>query len=322
MPTLQDDYNAFTAAAAFADVGTRTQIEIAGDDRAKFLHNYCTADIESLQPNTGTEAFITSVKGKTLGHVYVYCGDDSLVIETVPGQVETLLPHLERYTLASDVQIHNVTEGWSFLHVGGPEAAVKLNAAAELELPDAYLAFTTGAIGDVEFAIGRGSAVSPEGLTICCRSDDLTSLRGALTGAGLQSCGSDVLEVLRIEAGTPVFGRDITDDNLPQEVNRDARALNLTKGCYLGQETVARLDALGHVNKLLVGVNFDGETVPADGTDLLAGGKVVGKVTSAVFSLGLGAPLALAYVRTGHCEVGSQLDWAEGNAEVVQLPVK
>ena len=139
--------------------------------------------------------------------------------------------------------------------------------------------------------------------------------------------GSDPLratavESARLEAGVPLFGHDITADNLPQEVARDARAISFTKGCYLGQETVARIDALGHVNRLLVGLKFAGQAAPPTGTVLLAGQQDVGHVTSAAWSPRLAAPLALAYVRRSHAKKGSTLSSAAGAAEVIELPVK
>ena len=143
-----------------------------------------------------------------------------------------------------------------------------------------------------------------------------------LRQAGARPCGSEAVEIARIEAGTPLFGRDITDANLPQEIARDARAISFVKGCYIGQETVARLDALGHVNRTLAGVRFAATDVPASGTELTDdSGKVAGRVTSATFSPTLGAPLALAFVRRETNTPGSKLTSAVGPAEVVQLPL-
>ena len=114
-------------------------------------------------------------------------------------------------------------------------------------------------------------------------------------------------EVLRIEAGTPVFGRDVTSDNLPQEVGRNDRALSFVKGCYLGQETVARVDALGHVNKILKGLRWRGGPRPAEGSALEVEGKTVGTLTSVASSPGWGGLVALAYVRVSHARAGTEV---------------
>jgi folate-binding protein YgfZ len=129
------------------------------------------------------------------------------------------------------------------------------------------------------------------------------------------------LEIARLEAGFPWFGIDITADNLAPEVGRDKQAISYVKGCYLGQETIARIDALGHVNRLLVGVAIEAAAVPPQGSELTAAGKTVGHVTSAVFSPRLQAPLALAYVRRGYNEPGAKLTSTAGPARVVALPL-
>jgi hypothetical protein len=128
------------------------------------------------------------------------------------------------------------------------------------------------------------------------------------------------LEIARIEAGFPWFGVDLSDKNLPQEAARDRQAISFVKGCYIGQETVARIDALGHVNKTLVGVKFSGARVPDPGMELKAGEQSAGHVTSACFSPRLQAPLALAWVRRGNNEPGAAVDSPLGRAEVVSLP--
>jgi folate-binding protein YgfZ len=135
------------------------------------------------------------------------------------------------------------------------------------------------------------------------------------------NCGTTATDIVRIEAGTPWFGRDVTDENLPQEVDRTPLAISFTKGCYLGQETVARLDAMGHVNRTLCGVRFPGPEVPSVGGEIRIDEKVVGRITSACWSPRLGTPLALAYMRRGHNQVGARVPSPWGDAEVVRLPV-
>jgi hypothetical protein len=147
-------------------------------------------------------------------------------------------------------------------------------------------------------------------------------VRAALIEAGAVACGDESFEAARVEWGFPLFARDISDKNLPQEVARDPLAISFVKGCYLGQETVARIDALGHVNKTLVGIRFDGQAIPEPLAALEADGQSVGHVTSAVFSPRMAAPLALGYVRRGNNVAGSRLNSPVGEAEVVALPVR
>ena len=119
---------------------------------------------------------------------------------------------------------------------------------------------------------------------------------------------------MRIEAGTPIFGQDITPDNLPQEVGRDAKAISFVKGCYLGQETVARIDALGHVNKILRGWTMDGKELPVPLAKIEAEGKSVGVVTSSAFSKKRGCVVGLGYIRTAHAREGAEVRIATGAA--------
>jgi folate-binding protein YgfZ len=132
------------------------------------------------------------------------------------------------------------------------------------------------------------------------------------------ACGQDAFEAARIEQGFPLFGQDISDKNLPQEVGRDKLAISFVKGCYLGQETVARIDALGHVNRKLARLRFSGPAVPGPGTELRAGEQVVGEVTSASWSPRLRSPVALGYVRTAHLSPGTRLTSSCGEAEVME----
>ena len=302
------------------DLTDRTQIELRGDDRASFLHNLCTNEIRKLPAGAGTEAFLLDAKGHVLGFVNVYCRPDSLVLETVPGQGPRLLAHLDRYLIREKVELHDRTDTWAELLLDGPEAATKLNALSTVAMParvgdnlDAQLAGISVSVRAVDFT-GAG------GLLLSCAREQVEPLRSALVAADCVPVDATTFEATRIEAGTPLYGVDITEKNLPQEVARDARAISFVKGCYLGQETVARIDALGHVNKTLCGVRFAGSEIPPAGTELTADGKPAGEVTSAALSPRLGTPLALAYLRRGSNPPGTQLGSSIGPAEVVTLP--
>lgn len=314
-------YEALTSGVGFADPGSRTSLLLTGGDRRKFLHNFCTADIIGRPADSGTEAFITNVKGKILSHVFVLPLGDALMLDGVADQSEVLVPHLDRYTLADDVEIEDASDRWRRLFVGGAQAPQLLESLLQVPLPPNYLDVTGASAGEGELYLARGGVGGKDGFTLLVAADQLAPVAEQLRAAGATECPPETLEVVRVEQGVPLYGIDITENNLPQEVNRDALALSLTKGCYLGQETVARLDALGHVNRLLMGVKFAGGQVPPTGCELTAGDKVVGRVTSAVFSPKLGSPLAMAYVRTGHEQPGSRLESPCGEAEVTALPV-
>jgi folate-binding protein YgfZ len=320
---LANSYQAATTGVGLFEFGARTQLELTGDDRASFLHNLCTNDIQRLSPGSGCEALVTNAQGKVLGHVYVFCGAHSLVLETVPGAAASLMAHFERYHIREKVEIHDRSGEWAewlLCGAGAPE----LFRRRGIEMPRSRLAHGPAQVDSIAVWLRRMELTAVGDVAIACRRQDSEPLAQALQAAGATPCPAEVFEILRIEAGTPLYGVDISDRNLPQEVARDAAAISFTKGCYLGQETVARIDALGHVNRTLCGVRLLGTEVPPPGSELFAldeADKPVGVVTSAALSPKLGAPLALAYVRRGYNRPGVRLRAACGQAEVVALPV-
>ena len=315
-------YEALLRRVGLADFGARTRIEITGEDRAGFLHNLCTNDIRKLVPGSGCEAFLASVQGKTLCHVCVFCFEDFLLLETVPGQADFLLSHLDKYHIRERVDVVDRADNWDSLMVAGADAEAWLSAMMPSPLSDPPLSCAKTTLGGQPVMCSRFDLVGSNGFLVVFERDVQPSLKDRLVQEGAVPCPAASVEAARIEAGWPLFGIDITDQTLPQEVARDERAISFVKGCYLGQETVARIDALGHVNKKLAGVRFDAKQIPEATTTLLAADESeVGRVTSAAWSPRLDAPLALAYVRRGHGNPGTRLSSPLGPAEVVELPV-
>jgi folate-binding protein YgfZ len=206
--------------------------------------------------------------------------------------------HLDRYVIREDVQLRDTTDERGYLLASGGVPA-----------EGSYTSMSWDIVGRaeaklIEFAWSEGEALG----RIFSQEQPVLVHRKAFTAA-------------RIEAGFPLMGVDFGEENLPQEVGRDREAISFTKGCYLGQETVARIDALGHVNQRIVGVRISGSDVPARGTELTLQGKNVGLVTSAAFSPKLVAPLAIAMVRREANSSGARLGSSIGECEVVALPL-
>jgi folate-binding protein YgfZ len=318
------EYDALVTRAALVDLGRRTQIELTGPDRAAFLHNLTTNEIRKLAPGSGCEAFLTTVQGKTLAHGFFFAGDEALVIDTVPGQSETILKHLDHYLVSERVTIEDRSHQWSELLLSGPEAERLLSNLSDVHLAPVRLAHAPATLAGKSVWLRRADLTGPIGVLISVQDrvndSDLQKVRSVLIDGGAVACGEPAFEAARIEWGFPLFGRDLSDQNLPQEIARDSVAISFTKGCYLGQETVARIDALGHVNKTLVGLQFAGPAIPPAGTPLSNAGQAVGQVTSAAFSPRLGRAMALGYVRRGPNAPGTRLSSPAGEAEVVALP--
>ncbi len=320
-PAEREQYQRLMQNCAVVDFSDRTQIEFRGGDRQRFLHNLCTNDIQRLQSGQGCEAFVTSVQGKCLGHILVFAGDDSLVLETSPGQAEKLLSHFDRYLITEDVQLVDRSQDWAELLLGGPEAPRHLsNVGCQAEALPEYAHQAVHIEGQAVWVRCAPMTGVPTFL-LACRRTELSAVQTQLISLGVTNCSLSALQMAQIEKGFPWYSWDVTDQNLPQEVHRDDVAISFTKGCYLGQETVARIDALGHVNRLLVAVRGDVRDVPDHGAELSLDGQIVGQVTSAAYSPRLEAPLALAYVRRQYCQPGTSLQLPSGRAEVVALPL-
>jgi tRNA-modifying protein YgfZ len=326
-PGFETQYSALTQGAGIVDFSNRTQIEFTGADRANFLHNLCTNAVRDLPAGKGCDAFILNVKGHIVGHVYLFVCPNSIVLETVSDQAEKLLAHFDRYLIREDVQLVDRSQEWAELYLAGPEAEVLLsNLGAELPLE--RLAHSACRIAGCQAWL-RKTDLTSSGFLITSPRAFLPQLQSGLVDAGAVLCGNDAFVAARIEAGTPLYAQDITEENLPQEIDRDRLAISFTKGCYLGQETVARIDALGHVNRLLRNVKFVPQAViPPIAAALQSGAsnneaigqKTVGRITSACWSPRLSAPLALALVHRESAAIGTKLQSQFGEAEVVSAP--
>lgn len=311
------EYDALVDGVALVDVSDRTQVELTGSDRITFLHNLCTNEIRKLEAGAGCEAFVCDVQGKILHYVYVFARPESLVLETVPARAESLIAHLDRYQIREDVEFHDRSGQWGELLLAGPESTGLLTRLSSSALPEERLENRDVEIAGQAVSCRRVDWVGPVGFLLSHARQNAAPLWRELVDAGARPCGCEAMDAARIESCTPLFGQDVTDSNLPQEVGRDRQAISFTKGCYLGQETVARIDALGHVNRVLVGLLFDGGEVPPPGMELSDDGKTVGQITSAAFSYRHDAPFALAYVRREKIGNGTVLQSAVGTAKVM-----
>jgi folate-binding protein YgfZ len=251
----------------------------------------------------------------------VFSSGESLVIETAPSQGEAIVSHLDRYLFRENVEIFDRTEAWGEILVAGAASESLLGQFGAPLAGLRRLGTTEANFAGCVVSVSRVQTAGPVGFLLRTTRDDVAAIGDRLRSAGAVQCSAAAIEAARIESGIPTFGVDVTAANLPQEVSRDATAIHFNKGCYIGQETVARIDALGHVNRHLCGVAFAAGDVPPPGTELSGDGRPVGKVTSSAYSPRLDAPLALAYLRRGHHTPGVRLASSYGTAEVVHLPV-
>jgi tRNA-modifying protein YgfZ len=315
-----DKFDRITEHAGLFDRSDRCRLAVSGPDRAKFLNNLMTNDVKRLPVGKGCEAFVTSTQGRTIAFVIVLATEDAISLGTDPGGMQGLLPHLEKYGVFDDIAIEDQSASTFEFHLAGA-AADEIVRQCGGQLPEIVeLAHVRTELRGQPVRLIRESPAGLPGLTVIGTTETAGSVKesvfAAAGGMGLVEACPSVFEVLRIEAGTPVFGKDITEKNLPQEIGRDARAINFVKGCYLGQETVARLDALGHVNQILRGLVFEpGSDCPPSGATLEDGDKRVGVVTSSAFSPARNASVALGMVRTSHAEPGTKVTIRVGDGQ-------
>lgn len=320
MPTATE-LESIATHLGITDRSDRVRLEIRGPDRAKFLHNLTTNEIKRLAVGRGCEAFVTSPQGKTIGYLIILIADDAIIARADPGGSALALPHFQKYGVFDDVTIDDCSSSTFELHLFGPRAVVLAERLVG-ELPGEEYGHVTAEIAGTPVRLVRESPALRPGFTVIGDQSAAVSVKECLRAQGrdlgLIEVDAAGFDIFRIEAGTPVFGHEVTEKNLPQELGRDDRAINFVKGCYLGQETVARLDALGHVNQLLKGLVFAaGSACPAPGSPLEHEGKRVGVVTSAAFSPLRNAAVGLAMVRTTHAAAGTCVSVSSGDGAVV-----
>jgi folate-binding protein YgfZ len=313
-------YRAVTEAVALSDRSDRVRLEVAGPDRVKFLHNLTTNEVKRLPIGRGCEAFVTSLQGKTLAYVKLLACADSILVCTDPGGLVLALPHFQKYGLFDEVALVDRTETTFEFHLAGPRTAELIGRAGGKAPEHAELAHVATSVAECPLLIVREAPTGRPGLTLIGPRSAAAKVGGLLRSLGADLGLTEIdqarFEAMRIEAGTPVFGRDLTEKNLPQELGRDAAAISFVKGCYLGQETVARIDALGHVNQVLRGLRLETQSgaPPAPGSLVQAEGKRVGYVTSSAMSPGWNAPISLALLRTSHMRAGTLVSITDAQA--------
>ena len=296
-----------------------TTLHITGGDRLDWLHNFCTNEVRSLQPGEGCEAFVTNVKGKIAGHCFVLATDDTIVALTTPGQAATLLAHFERYIISEDVQLSDVSHQTSWTLLAGDDSKMQLShlILGHAQLPHRPWTHLETKTHAGEMQVVCAAPLTEGGWLLGGPQDDANRLLEWFDVESIAPLDERQFAALRIQARWPLYGVDLDATNLPQEANRTEQAICFTKGCYLGQETVARIDALGHVNQQLAVLRFDSRDPAPAGTELTSDGVVVGRVSTSGPSPDDQGPLALAMIRRQALQTGTRLQSAAGDATVL-----
>src|SRR5215208_6888843 len=311
LETKADEYRALTEGCGLVDRAGRGRLALTGPDRREFLHGQITQDIETLEPGHGRYAALLTHKGKMLSDMRVLDLGDELLLSCERAGLQEIFNMIRRYKLGADVELHKRTLEMGELSLIGPDAR-RVAGAAELG-PDEH--------DNVRARLGEHDVIlvaTDLGVDVFCAAEATEGVRGTLLAAGAVEVGEASAELVRVESGRPRYGIDLDDNVIPQEAGLNERAVSFTKGCYVGQETVARLYYRGKPNRHLRGLLLGATVEP--GTLLRLGEKEVGRITSVAVSPTRG-PIALALVRR-QAEPGSTVAAGDGevSAEVVELP--
>jgi aminomethyltransferase len=307
------EYRAVRQAVGLSDLSHRGKIRVTGDDRVKWLQGLISNDILPLQPGQGRYSSFLTHKGKMLGYFRVYALSDSLWVEDVGEVGEATFQALRKFLLYGvKAKMENCAESWGLLLVAGPRACATVNAAFGVVMSDLEPVSTISAkIGGHTSFVLRTEESGEIDLEVLLPADALNTAWERLMEAGatygIKAVGSHAREALRIEAGLPKAGADLNEEIVPPEANLEGKAFSLNKGCYPGQEVVARMDTYGNVRRKLVGFVLKDAAVPPHGAKLFSGDREVGWISSATSSPHLNAVIAFGFPLRDFSEPGTEL---------------
>ncbi|MCS6817288.1 MAG: aminomethyltransferase family protein [Acidobacteriota bacterium] len=340
--SVEEEHRAIREAVGLLDLSGRGRILVRGRESARFLQSMLSNDIAHLPAGRGVPATLLTNKGRMIGLMRVYNLGSEYLLDVEPRAAEKTLRTLQEYKMALRVEIEEVTDSLVALSLQGPKARELLSTVLGGDLAlgcdgeitlysiEKVIAQEGGEIDPAarpSVWIARASHTGEEGYDVFMERAVGPVMWRAFwrvgEGFGLRAVGFRALFVLRLEAGIPWYGYDVDETTIPLEAGLES-AISFTKGCYIGQETIAMIRYRGHINRKLVGLRCRGDRIPNPGDRIVEGDTEVGRITSAAFSFSLRAPIALGYVKCAWAEPGTRLRVkakdADVEAEVHPLP--
>ena len=303
------------------DLSHRGRLRLTGRDRAAYLHRIISNDVEGLAVGEGNYATILTNRGKIIADMNVYVFEESIGIETNAETTLSLYQELDKYLIADDVTIEDFTERNGAVGVHGPKSAELIQEVCGWDvgnLPEYHS--IVAEIDGRRIVCVRADETGEVGYNLCTASESIEWLWDTILTKGrafdTAPVGLTALNTLRIEAGIPRYGAELSDSVFPGEAELED-AISFEKGCYIGQEIVARMKYRGHPNRLLRGFEIASDTLPQSDDRLFDGDKEIGWITSAVVSPTLGKTIGMGYVRVAFTDEGSQVEveTAEGRVD-------
>lgn len=312
--------------AGLIDLSSRGRFQVSGSEAVQFLNGLITNDMKTLEENRWMPAAFPNVQGRLIASVRVVrCNDDTtgkqaspvFLIDTEPATSDPVLKTIERFTLAGDFHVTNLTAETALLSLQGKRAANIIRSVFGDAVADTPQNGVTISHWEQQaLTVLRASHTAENGFDLVMNAKHAVALWDALVTAGARPVGDEALNILRIEAGQPRYGIDMDDTNVVTESNLDD-AVSYTKGCYIGQEIIARIKYRGHVAKKLVGINFNRAVKLENDTKIRSvDGKEIGRITSATLSPHLGRTIALGYVKYDFIAPGAELIVVSGDRQV------
>ena len=321
-PSNVDPITPLLTSAALISLDETAWLRVTGEDRVRWLNGMATNSIQALTPGQGCYTFFLNAQGRIQADATVFLEPDAILLETSRGQLPKLLAHLEHFIIMDDVELEPL-DGRAGLLLAGPGAAAMLTSAGiDAALPPLTFTQLPGSIA----LIHAHSPLIPR-FELWAGPAAITMLTSTLLAHGAAASNAEALHQLRIAEGTPLFGTDIRDKELPQETTPpgiSSRALHFSKGCYLGQEIVERIRSRGNLHRTFSGFVLTGDLPPA-GTSLFDAadpGKPIGELTSATRLDLPGGPaqLALGYIRREALDRAGSISYSSGVATPAALP--
>ena len=289
--------------AAF-DLSARAKLRISGPDRFRYLNGQISNDLGKATNDATLHACVLTAKGKINANVFIVADTESFLVDTDREMREGLPARLERYIIADDVQIEDVSDRYALLHVLGASGADLVERCRTV----------------------RANRFGRAGVDVWIKQADREIVLQHWS-AKVPLCNEEEAEIFRMEQGIPRWGHELTEEIIPTEANLEAAAIDYAKGCYIGQEVISRIRMSGQTNKRLCGLASPSGIQLAQGMRLLFDRKDVGWITSAAYSPRLGKQIALGFVKRGFQAPGTRLDLLTGDAnrrdegaEIVPLP--
>lgn len=324
------EYKAVRENVGIIDLSSRGKVRLGGKDHLKFLQGMLSNDVIILEEGKGMYATILTVKGRMISDMNVYKQTESVFLDLEPELNQKVSELLTKFRLSYKANIDDITETLGLISLQGPKSKILLEQLLDQKISEMLeYDFIKKDFNGSELTIVYINRTGEEGFDLYIDNQELGHLWAELIKIGeefnIKPVGYDALNILRIEAGIPYYNIDMDENNIPIEAGL-WNALDFEKGCYVGQEVVARIKWRGHVNWHLVGFKCDGDKIPKIGDEIFNGEKKVGRVTSSTFSPELKQPICLGYIRREFKDTGTKVSikssqGSEIQAEIAEVPL-